>query len=58
MTDFTVGTMPAGVSGAARAPEAEKAGFFKRLFDALVEARMRQAEAIVKQYREDGASMW
>ena len=58
MTDITVGTMPASVSGAAHNPDAAKAGFFKRMFDALVEARMRQAQAIVKQYHETGTTMW
>jgi hypothetical protein len=51
MTDITydrVAATPASVS----ADKTVREGFWRRAFAAMVEARMRQAERIVKEYQE------
>ena len=58
MTDITLGTLPTGAAAAAKTSETAKRGFFRRLLDAMVEARMRQAEAIVKDIRRNGIAAW
>jgi len=52
MTDITFGTAAAAKTATAPVRDTAKKSFLRRLYDAMVEARMRQAEAIMKDYRK------
>lgn len=56
MTDITAGALPRQTSELA--PPSVKKSFFRRLYDSMVEARTRQAEAIIREYRQHGSPLW
>ena len=52
MTDITYDKVAAAAPAQAPVREAAKKSWWQRSFDAMVAARMRQAERIVAEYRE------
>jgi hypothetical protein len=53
MTDITLGSVPARTTAAEAARDPAKKSLFRRIFDALVEARTLQAERLIKEVREN-----
>jgi hypothetical protein len=50
MSIITFDKGPAGVGSAAAAPAATRKGFWARIFDRIVEARERQALALIQRH--------
>ena len=50
MTDITYDKVAAATPAPAAVEKPARKGFWQRAFEAMVEARMRQAERIVKNY--------
>jgi hypothetical protein len=58
MTDITVERLPVDSAAPERAGKDSRKGFFRRIFDAMIEARVRQAEAIVREIRNGRHPVW
>jgi hypothetical protein len=56
MTDITVGTLTREATKSAR--NTAHKSFLRRLFEALIEARTRQAAVLLEDYRRNGPSIW
>ena len=52
MTDITYDRVAVPAPAAVSADKTARKGFWQRAFEAMVEARMRQAERIVKEYQD------
>jgi len=52
MTDITYNTVAGAAPAPASAHETARKPLWRRIFEAMAEARMRQAERIVRDYRE------
>jgi hypothetical protein len=52
MTDITYDKIAAAAPAPVSTPKAGKKSWWQHAFDAMVEARMRQAERIVKEYQD------
>ena len=51
MTDITYDKVAADASAPTTVDRTARKGFWRRAFEAMVEARMRQAERLVKDYQ-------
>jgi len=52
MTDITYDKVAAAAAAPAATREPARKGYWARVFDAMVEARMRQAERLVREYQD------
>ena len=57
MTDFTYDKVGAAPAAPASARETARKPLWRLMFEAMVEARMRQAERIVKEYKEPNGTL-
>ena len=52
MTDITYDKVAVATPASAATPKPAGKGYWARVFDAMVEARMRQAERLVREYQD------